>query len=64
MVIARGGNVISAEVIKGSGNTKLDRSVRHVIESLRFIHPFPEGSRDSQRTFIINFNLKSKRGIG
>ena len=64
VVIARSGNVISAEVIKASRNSKLDRSVRHLLDSLRFIHPFPEGSRDSQRTFIINFNLKSKRGFG
>jgi len=64
VVIGHSGNVISAEVIKPSGNSKLDRSVRHLLDSLRFIHPFPEGSRDSQRTFIINFNLKSKRGFG
>ena len=64
VVIARNGNVLSADVIKASGNAQLDRSVRQVLSALRYIHPFPEGSRDSQRTFIINFNLKSKRGIG
>ncbi len=64
VVIARNGNVISADVIKASGNAKLDKSVRRTLDSLRYIHPFPESSRDSQRTFIINFNLKSKRGIG
>ncbi len=63
VVIARNGNVISADVIKASGNVSLDKSVRRALE-LRFIHPFPAGSRDTQRTYIINFNLKTKRGIG
>ncbi|MEO5804259.1 MAG: TonB C-terminal domain-containing protein [Verrucomicrobiota bacterium] len=63
VVIARSGNVISADIVKASGNATLDKSVRRALE-LRFIHPFPEGSRDSQRTYIINFNLKTKRGIG
>lgn len=63
VVIARNGNVISADITKPSGNATLDKSVRRALE-LRFIHPFPEGSKDSQRTYIINFNLKTKRGIG
>lgn len=63
VVIARSGNVISADIIRASGNAILDKSVRRALE-LRFIHAFPEGSKDSQRTYIINFNLKSKRGIG
>lgn len=63
VVIGRSGNVISATIIKASGNAVLDKSVRRALE-LRFIHPFPEGSKDSQRTYIINFNLKAKRGIG
>lgn len=64
VVIARNGNVISAEISRGSGNSALDGSVRRTLKALRFIHPFPAGSTDSQRTYIINFNLKSKRGIG
>lgn len=64
VVIGRNGNVISSEVIKGSGNAILDKSVRRALDSVRFIAPFPTGSGDSQRTYIINFNLKSKRGIG
>jgi periplasmic protein TonB len=64
VVIARNGNVISAEIISASRNAKLDASVRRTITGLRYIHPFPESSKDSQRTFIINFNLKARRGIG
>ena len=64
VVIARSGKVISADIIKGSGNSVLDKSVRRAIDSLSFIARFPEGSKDSQRIFIINFNLKAKRGLG
>ncbi|MEO7676916.1 MAG: TonB C-terminal domain-containing protein [Verrucomicrobiota bacterium] len=64
VVIGRSGKVISSEVIKNSGNAKLDRSVRQVLDTLNYIAPFPDGSRESTRTFIINFNLKSKRGLG
>lgn len=63
VVIARSGNVVSAVIVRASGNPILDKSVRRALE-LRFIERFPSGSTDSQRTFIINFNLKSKRGIG
>ncbi|MEP6662172.1 MAG: energy transducer TonB [Verrucomicrobiota bacterium] len=63
MVIARSGKVISADIIKGSRDATLDKSVRRALE-LKFIEPFPAGSKDSQRTYIINFNLKTKRGIG
>ncbi len=64
VVIARSGKVSSAEIIKASGNSVLDKSVRRAIDSLSFIAPFPESSKDSQRIFIINFNLKAKKGLG
>ncbi len=64
VVIARSGKVSSADIIKASGNLVLDKSVRRAIDSLSFIAPFPESSSDSQRVYIINFNLKAKRGLG
>lgn len=64
VVIARSGNVVSSEIIKASRNATLDKSVRRALDSVSFIQRFPEGSTDSQRTYIINFNLKTKRGIG
>ncbi len=63
VVIARNGSVISATIVKASGNATLDSSVRNALK-LKFIEAFPAGSIDSQRTYIINFNLKSKRGLG
>ena len=58
------GHVVDAKIINRSGNTPLDRSVERALRSVRFIAPFPEGAKDKQRTFIINFNLKAKRLTG
>jgi protein TonB len=64
IVIARNGNVISARIERRSGNPVLDKSVQRTLDKVRFVRPFPEGSTDTERTFIINFNLKAKRSIG
>jgi colicin import membrane protein len=64
VVIARDGKVISDVIIKKSGNAALDKSVQNALDRVDFIAPFPEGAKDSQRTFIINFNLKAKRLLG
>ncbi len=64
VVIARSGKVVSSDITKASGHSALDKSVRRAIDSINFIAPFPESSKDSQRIYIINFNLKAKRGLG
>ena len=64
VTIARNGDVISAQLTRRSGNAVLDGSVERTLKIVRFIRPFPEGAKDNQRTFIINFNLKAKRAIG
>jgi TonB family protein len=64
VVIARSGRVISSEIIRRSQNPSLDKSVQRALDAVPSVRPFPEGSTDSQRTYIINFNIKSKRGIG
>ena len=61
IVIARSGHVISAHIERRSGNSLLDKSVQRALDKVKFVAPFPEGSRDDQRTFTINFNLKAKR---
>ena len=63
-VVRGNGNVIDSKLLKPSGNTALDRSVKRALDRVRFVAPFPEGSLDPQRTFTINFNLKSKRFSG
>jgi TonB family protein len=64
VTIASDGTVISARVISPSGDASVDASVRNTLERVQFIAPFPSGTADKERTYIINFNLKSKRLLG
>lgn len=64
VTIRRDGRVLSARIIKASGNAILDKSVQRALDSVKFIRPFPEGARESERTFTIEFNLKAKRLTG
>jgi protein TonB len=64
VTIASDGTVISARVIGPSGDASVDKSVRSTLERVQFIAPFPSGTSDKERTYIINFNLKSKRLLG
>jgi len=61
VTIASDGTVISAHVIEPSGDASVDSSVRNTLDRVQFIVPFPSGSTDKERTYIINFNLKAKR---
>lgn len=64
ITIARNGHVISARIVRRSGNLSLDRSVQRTLDKVKFVHEFPEGARDEERTYYINFNLNAKRSIG
>jgi TonB family protein len=64
VTIARDGQVIAKRIIRSSGNSVLDRSVQRTLDKVKFIHEFPEGSQDEQRTYEINFNLNAKRLTG
>ncbi len=64
IVVARDGRVISADIIKRSGDAALDKSVRDALDRVRTLPAFPEGARDLTRTFKINFTLKAKRQLG
>jgi len=61
VTIASDGTVISAQVLAPSGDTGVDISVQNTLDRVQFIAPFPSGSADRERTYIINFNLKAKR---
>jgi len=63
VTIASNGTVVSSSISRPSGDPKVDSSVQRAINKVTFIRAFPEGSKDKQRTFIINFNLKAKRGL-
>jgi colicin import membrane protein len=66
VVIRRDGSVNADSIVKRSGISALDRSVQNALDRVRIrgLPPFPEGAKESQRTYIINFNLKAKRLVG
>jgi outer membrane biosynthesis protein TonB len=66
VVIRRDGTVIADPIQKRSGIPTLDRSVQNALDRVRLrgLPPFPEGAKESQRIYIINFNLKAKRLVG
>ena len=61
VTIASDGTVISAQIIGPSGDPSVDTSVQNTLDRVQFIAAFPSGSADTERTYIINFNLKAKR---
>jgi len=64
VTIANDGTVISARVLTPSGDSGVDASVQRTLERVTFIAPFPEGAKEKERTYSINFNLKAKRSLG
>ena len=64
VTIRRDGTVDDARLHRRSGNSLLDKSVQRALDSVRKIAPFPEGATDSERTFTIEFNLKTRKAVG
>jgi colicin import membrane protein len=64
VTIASDGTVLSGHIIKPSGDASVDKSVQRTLDRVTFIAPFPEGAKEKQRTYTINFNLKAKRLSG
>ena len=63
VTISRTGRVITWTIERNSGDSAVDRSVERTLNRVTEVPPFPEGSKDQQRTYIINFNLSAKRLI-
>jgi TonB family protein len=63
ITIARSGRVTDAHIIEKSGDPSLDNSVQRTLDRVSEIEPFPDGSTDTERTYVINFNLKAKRQL-
>ncbi|MGB0586817.1 MAG: TonB family protein [Limisphaerales bacterium] len=56
VTVDRTGKVISARVVRKTGDAALDRSVQSALDRVRSIgKPFPSGSNDSKRTFTLDF---------
>lgn len=64
ITIAREGTIISARIVGPSGDRRVDASVQQAIDRVTSVPALPEGSKESQRTVTLNFNLKTKRLIG
>jgi TonB family protein len=65
VTIARDGKVLSGHIVSPSGSTAANRSIQNTLDRIRTIGlPFPEGAKESQRTFIMTFNLKAKKAFG
>lgn len=58
------GTVISARIERRSGNAELDQSVQRALDKVSYVAPFPEGSKESQKTFWLEFDPKAKRMVG
>ncbi len=56
VTIARDGSILSAEIVRPSGNGVLDRSVERALRAVTKLPPFPTEARDQERTFTIQFS--------
>ena len=64
VTILRDGSVKNAHIVRASGKGSVDRSVKQTLEKVRELPPFPAGATDAERTFNIDFNLKTSKRIG
>jgi len=64
VTIARDGKVVSAKIIRSSGNALADASVEAALRRVTVAVPLPDNSKDRQRTVTIKFNVRAKRGLG
>ena len=64
VTIASDGRVTDAHIVGRCGEPRVDGSVQRTLDRVTTIAPFPEGAKDKERTYVINFNLKAKRGNG
>jgi TonB family protein len=63
VTIASDGSVTAKRIVKRSGDAAVDASVQRALDRVSTIgRPFPPGMQDKQRTYIIPFNMKTKRG--
>jgi len=64
VTIARDGTILSAEIVRPSGNVALDKSVERALRFVTKLPPFPASARDEERTFKIQFSLEAKDTSG
>ena len=64
VTISRDGRVVTSRITSPSGDKRVDASVQRTLDRIDFIREFPDGAKEKEKTFIINFNLKAKRMLG
>ncbi len=64
VTIGSDGTVVSSRILNPSGDASVDATVQRTLDRVTFVAPFPDGAKEKERTFIINFNLKAKRMLG
>ena len=64
VTIGSDGAVITSRILDPSGDARVDASIQRTLDRVTFVAPFPDGAKEKERTFIINFNLKAKRLLG
>lgn len=62
IVIRKDGSVKSAQILKKSGSSVLDRNIATLINTRvkNIGKPFPDGAQEAERTYTIEFNLNLK----
>lgn len=59
VTIARDGTVLSARILKPSGNSTVDNSVQETIDRVKFVVPLPPDSKEDSREVTVNFSTQS-----
>jgi colicin import membrane protein len=62
VTVRRDGSVLSATIIKSSGNAAFDRSVRAALNGVSRALPFPADMKDSEQEFTWKFERKTRVG--
>jgi|ERR1041385_4247542 TonB family protein len=63
VTIAKDGKVLSASIIRKSGNSRVDLSVQMTLDRVRYVAPLPATDTKGERTVTIGFNAKARRGL-
>jgi outer membrane biosynthesis protein TonB len=64
VTILRDGTIRSAEFLSRSGDSQVDASIQRALDRVSTIgKPFPAGAKENERSYILRFDLKVKRGL-
>lgn len=64
VTVAKDGTVVRSYISTRSGDSTVDRSVQAALDRVRNTPPLPDTAKESERTIVIMFSVRSKRAIG